>query len=81
MAEEVDMVNQPPHYTAGSIECIDALKAALTPDEFRGFLKGQVIKYIWRCGLKGATLEDVQKAGWYRNRLEQEIVECMAQQA
>lgn len=68
-----DMVNSPPHYTAGGIECIDALKAALTPEEFKGFLKGNTIKYLWRSNLKGAALEDVQKAGWYRQRLEQEL--------
>lgn len=68
-----DMVNHPPHYTAGGIECIDALKAALTPEEFRGFLKGNAMKYLWRSNLKNAPLEDVQKAGWYRERLEREL--------
>lgn len=68
-----DMVNSPPHYTVGGIECIDGLKAALTPEEFRGFLKGNAMKYLWRSNFKGAALEDVQKAGWYRARLEEEL--------
>lgn len=59
-----DMVNQPPHYTAGGIECIDAIRAALTPDEFRGFCKGNAIKYAWREKLKGGD-EDLKKAAWY----------------
>jgi hypothetical protein len=59
-----DMVNEPPHYTQGGIECIDAIRAALTPEEFRGFCKGNAIKYSWREKLKGGD-EDLKKAAWY----------------
>jgi hypothetical protein len=37
----VDMVNQPPHYTAGGIECIDRNPGGLTPEEFAGYLQRQ----------------------------------------
>jgi hypothetical protein len=37
---EHDPVNHPAYYTSGAVECIDAIQAALTPEEFRGFLKG-----------------------------------------
>lgn len=67
--KEADPVNHPSHYTQGSIECIDALKAELTPEEFRGFLKGNAAKYIWRSNLKGSTLQDIEKAQWYINKL------------
>lgn len=60
----VDMVNQPPHYTAGEIECIDAIEAALTPEEFRGYCKGNALKYTWRERLKGGN-ESLDKAMWY----------------
>ena len=63
--EPVDLVNQPPHYTSGGIECIDALRAALTPEEFIGFCKGNAIKYLWRSRLKGATAQDLAKSVWY----------------
>lgn len=63
-----DMVNRPSHYTQGGIECIDALEAALTPEEFRGFLKANAIKYLWRERNKGGR-EDLLKAQWYLNRL------------
>ena len=43
-----DAVNHPPHYNKGGIECIDAIQAALTPEEFRGYCKGNIIKYSWR---------------------------------
>lgn len=60
-----DEVNHPEHYTHGSIECIDAIQAALTPEEFRGYLKGNIIKYIWRERLK----KGVGKAQWYINKM------------
>lgn len=63
-----DMVNAPPHYTKGGIECIEAIEAALTPEEFRGYLKGNVFKYNWRCNHKNGK-EDLKKAAWYLNRL------------
>lgn len=62
-----DMVNHPPHYTQGDIECIDAIKAALTPDEFRGYCKGAAHKYIWRERHKGGD-ESLKKAVWYLNK-------------
>jgi|TARA_R100000479_G_scaffold164398_1_gene103251 hypothetical protein len=67
---ESDIVNHPPHYKLNSkgIECIDAIEATLTPEEFRGYLRGQVIKYIWRCNYKGKRLEDLEKAEWYLKR-------------
>ena len=62
-----DAVNHPAHYTAGSIECIDAIESALTPEQFAGYCRGNAIKYIWRCDRKGGT-QDIQKAIWYLNR-------------
>ena len=60
-----DPVNHPEHYTKGGIECIDAIKAALTAEQFIGFLRGQVIKYAWRADLKNATTQDLEKCAWY----------------
>lgn len=59
-----DPVNHPQHYTASGIECIDAIRAALTPDEWRGYIKGNAMKYIWREMLKGGD-QDLDKAVWY----------------
>lgn len=74
-----DVVNHPKHYTNGGIECIDALESALGKEGFRGFLKGNVIKYVWRCDFKNKR-EDLKKAEWYLKRLElsyidEEIIE------
>lgn len=65
---KVDMVNHPPHYTAGGIETIDYIKAKLTPEEFIGYLKGSVIKYTSRAGKKDDIVQDLEKAQWYMNR-------------
>ena len=61
---QVDPVN-PSHYKKGDIECIDAIKSALTPDEWRGFLKGTAIAYLWRLGHKDAVEQDARKTLWY----------------
>lgn len=64
-----DMVNHPPHYTQGGIECIDAIRAACEGrDAYEGYLTGQVIKYIWRYPFKNG-LEDLRKAEFYLKRL------------
>lgn len=64
-----DMVNHPPHYTQGGIECIDAIQAALTPEEFRGYCKAAALKYLWRLNHKGTLKENAEKAAWYLNKL------------
>lgn len=68
-----DPVNHPAHYKVGGIETIDYIKAKLTPDEFRGYLKGNLLKYSSRIGHKGAAQLDAGKAGWYANALVQAI--------
>ncbi len=68
IAADQDLVNHPPHYTAGGIECLDAIRAALTDEEFRGFCKGNVLKYVWRERHKGGA-ESLCKAGFYLDRL------------
>jgi len=63
-----DLVNHPPHYADGGIECIEAIEAQLTAEEYRGYLKGNIAKYVWREKHKGGT-ELLKKAQWYLSRL------------
>lgn len=63
-----DLVNHPPHYLDGGIECIEAIEAQLTLEEYRGYLKGNCVKYLWRERHKGNT-ESLKKAQWYMDRL------------
>lgn len=64
-----DRVNHPKHYTAGGLEAIRVLEAKLTPEEFRGFLRGNVLKYVMRASYKGAEGQDYRKAAWYLDEL------------
>jgi len=64
-----DFVNHPPHYNAGGkVECIRAIESSMTKGEYRAYLKGNIMKYIWRYELKGG-LEDIKKANWYLQEL------------
>ena len=63
-----DIVDRPMHYATGNIECIDAIEAQLSPEEFRGYLKGNIIKYLWREKHKGG-IQSLKKAEWYLKRL------------
>ena len=64
-----DLVNHPSHYTdGGGIECIEAIEASLSEEEFRGYCKGNIQKYIWRERMKGGV-ESLKKAAWYLDRL------------
>ena len=69
-----DAVNKPAHYNQGPIECIDAMQQILTPEEFRGFLKGNVFKYLWREKGKNG-IEDLRKGKDYYDRLIQSFDE------
>lgn len=68
-----DNVNSPNHYKQGRIECIEAIKASMSEEGFRDYLKGNVMKYIWRYKHKGKAIEDIEKALWYLNRLKDEL--------
>ena len=75
MPNVTDQVNHPKHYTNGSIECIDAIKASMTNTEFCGYLKGNILKYLWRYRLKSNPSEDLLKANWYLTRLIKETTD------
>jgi len=67
--EEEDVVNNPDHYNTGNIECIEAIEESMTPEAFKGYLKGNSMKYLWRYEYKGKQVEDLQKCQWYLARL------------
>lgn len=60
--KEIDHIN-PEHYKShpSGIECIQVT-------EHMTFCIGNAIKYLWRAGLKGDRLEDLEKAKWYIER-------------
>ena len=68
-----DPVNHPIHYTQGGIECIDAIKAAVTGlDGFEGYCTGNAVKYLFRWKHKNG-IQDLEKSRWYINRLIDEL--------
>ena len=67
--EEEDAVNSPDHYNTGNIECIEAIEDSMSPAAFKGYLKGNCMKYLWRYDYKGKPVEDLKKASWYLSRL------------
>lgn len=71
-----DAVNHPLHYTAGSVECIDALRATLGISGFIGYCTGNSIKYLWRFQQKNGK-EDVSKALWYCQKLLEVLDEAL----
>ena len=72
-----DLVNEPSHYTSGSVEVIDIIEQALrdTDDAVAGYLQGQALKYLLRMWLKDNPKQDAKKARWYLNRLIQKLEE------
>jgi hypothetical protein len=64
-----DIVNNPRHYTVGGYEAKDVMKAKLTPDEWRGACKANVLKYLMRANYKGKHDQDIEKAQWYMDEL------------
>jgi len=71
------VVNSPPHYKQGDVECIEAIKSA-TGAEYQGYLQGNIMKYIWRYRAKGQAINDLKKAEWYLKEL---IIDQYAQEA
>ena len=67
--EAVDVVNSPPHYKSGGIEAIEGIEASMGPEAYAGYLKGNIMKYLWRYEKKGRPIEDLKKAQWYLDRL------------
>ena len=66
--KQYNNVNSPAHYNQGQTECIDAIEAMLSEEEYIGYLRGNSMKYRWRFRYKNG-LEDLSKAQWYENRL------------
>lgn len=60
-----DAVNHPDHYTShpSGVECIEITR-------HMNFNLGNVVKYVWRAGLKGGKdipIQDLERAAWYLN--------------
>lgn len=73
MNTDKEMINHPPHYTVGKVECIDAIESATTCLQgIEAVCTANIIKYVWRWKFKNGV-EDLEKAEWYLNKLIDQI--------
>lgn len=63
-----DIVNNPPHYTSASVECIDIMLELYGIEDVKTFCKCNAFKYLWRSNFKNNKEEDIKKANWYLNK-------------
>lgn len=68
-----DMVNHPDHYTRTEREVIDTMRGAMTKEEFTGYLKGNILKYTLRIGLKDSVSQEAGKIKAYTDYLEMHL--------
>ena len=85
---EADEINSPVHYNTGSMETINLIREGMSNDEFLGYLKGNVLKYIcrYRHKHKENPVKDLMKARWYIEKLisimrEKQVVEGVFEDA
>lgn len=70
---KAEAIDRPAHYTAGKVECIDAIEAATVGLEgIQAVCTGNVIKYVWRWKRKNGV-DDLCKARWYLDKLIEEV--------
>lgn len=78
MILEKDELQGGAHYNK-RVQAIEVLQANLTPEEFKGFLKGNIVKYCCRCGRKDTELSDAQKiliyALWHYKAVKGEVID------
>ena len=70
---EHDPVNNPLHYNRKGIECITAIEASMSEEEFKGYLKGNAMKYLWRYRYKNNAVQDLEKCMWYTAKLKETV--------
>ena len=70
-SREHNAIESPSHYMFFDMEAIDIIKASLTDEEFKGYLKGNSLKYRLRCGKKDDATQDLGKANQYEKMWEQ----------
>ena len=69
------------YYDVGGIETLDIIRAKLTPEQYKGFLLGNILKYGCRANHKGCFERDLEKVGYYQAFLAEFMsIEARAQE-
>jgi len=73
--EDLNREKKHNHYSVGGIEVLDVIKAKMTHEEFIGFLKGNIIKYLLRMDHRGDKQGDFKKMKSYISMLAEFVYE------
>ena len=76
MREDIwEHVNRPDHYNSNTIETIDLIRDSMESEEYRGYLKGNIFKYVsrYRYKEKENPYKDLLKAQWYLCKLIEDM--------
>lgn len=65
--------NYDEHYNTSNHQSIEVMQANMTPEEFIGHLKGNIIKYVLRMGRKDDVKKEAAKIRRYAQWLEQAV--------
>ena len=73
--DEWDEINSPDHYNNNTVETIDLIRDSMQSEEYRGYLKGNVFKYVSRHRYKDSEnpVKDLLKARWYLYKLIEDM--------
>ncbi len=72
-----DAVKQPKHYLIMGEETITIIARSMTLDEWRGYCRGNVLKYRLRAGKKDDAAQDLAKADFYEELFEMHKDKCI----
>lgn len=68
-------MSEPEYYNRNGLSPLKAFEQGLISyEEYMGFIKGNIIKYVVRCDKKGQGVSDVNKALDYCKLLKKELV-------
>lgn len=71
--KDKSVISHPERYGGDTTyECIKVLEAWMPKEQYKGFLRGNAIKYLCRVGKKDETVQELKKAKWYLGKL----IEC-----
>lgn len=68
-----DLTNPSYYNVEGASQPIEDMEALMTPEQFEGFLWGNIIKYSKRFGRKGDKILTLGKIIWYAERLKKQL--------
>lgn len=67
--KDKSVISHPARYGGDTAyECIKVLEAWLPAEQYKGFLRGNALKYLCRVGKKDETVQELKKARFYLDK-------------